>query len=136
MLGWQGDAHWGPLHVISDLLVLGGLILLALSWKVLYKARQNFEIARTGPYSRIRHPQYMAFIIIMFGFLLQWPTLPTLLMFPVLLGLYIKLAGREEKEALTEFGDAYTRYAAGTPRFIPRLLNAGPSGIKDNPNQI
>ena len=102
---------------------------------VLYKAQQNLEIARTGPYSRIRHPQYAAFILIMVV-LLQWPTLPTLLMFPVLIGLYISLAGREEKEALTEFGEAYIRYAAATPRFIPRLQNAGSSGINDNPNQL
>ena len=72
----------------------------------------------------------------MVGFLLQWPTLPTLLMFPVLIGLYISLAGREEKEALTEFGEAYIRYAAATPRFIPRLQNAGSSGINNHPNQV
>ena len=59
-----------------------------------------------------------------------------MLLFPVLIGLYIKLAGREEKEALTEFGETYAHYAAATPRFIPRLQNAGSSGINDNPNQL
>jgi len=121
LLGWSGDAHFSPLHIISDILVLGGLILLAASWKVLYRAQRNYEIACRGPYSKIRHPQYAAFIVIMVGFLVQWPTLPTLLMFPVLVWLYIRLARREEKEALAMFGEQYTQYAENTPRFIPEL---------------
>ena len=121
LLGWSGDAHSSPLHIISDILVLGGLILLAVSWKVLYRAQRNYEIACRGPYSKIRHPQYAAFIVIMVGFLVQWPTLPTLLMFPVLVWLYIRLARREEKEALAMFGEQYAQYAKNTPRFIPEL---------------
>lgn len=121
LLGWSGDIHFSPLHIISDILVLGGLILLAVSWKVLYSAQQNFKIACRGPYSKIRHPQYAAFIVIMVGFLVQWPTLPTLLMFPVLVWLYIRLARREEKEALAMFGEQYAQYAKNTPRFIPEL---------------
>jgi protein-S-isoprenylcysteine O-methyltransferase Ste14 len=125
MLGWQGNPHFGPFHIISDMLVLGGLILLASAWKVLYRAQKNHEIAGSGPYAKIRHPQYTAFIIIMIGFLLQWPTLPTLLMFPILVLLYIRLARREEKEALKRFGDQYARYVQSTPGFIPRIqLNA------------
>jgi len=121
LLGWRGDPHFSPLHLISDAMVLGGLILLAASWKVLYRARRNFEIARTGPYARIKHPQYAAFIIIMLGFLIQWPTLPTLAMFPILVWVYQRLARREEKEALAEFGELYARYAETTPRFIPHI---------------
>ena len=121
LLGWSGDAHFSPLHIISGILVLGGLILLAVSWKVLYRAQRNYEIACRGPYSKIRHPQYAAFIVIMVGFLVQWPTLPTLLMFPVLVWLYIRLARREEKEALAMFGEQYAQYAENTPRFIPEL---------------
>jgi len=121
LLGWRGDPHISPLHLISDAMVIGGLILLAASWKVLYRARRNFEIARTGPYAKIRHPQYAAFIIIMLGFLIQWPTLPTLIMFPILIWVYQRLARREEKEALAEFGELYVRYADNTPRFIPQI---------------
>ena len=121
LLGWSGDAHSSPLHIISDLLVLGGLILLVASWKVLYRAQRNYEMACSGPYAKIRHPQYAAFIVIMIGFLVQWPTLPTLLMFPVLVWLYIRLARREEKEALAIFGEKYAQYAKNTPRFIPEL---------------
>jgi len=56
----------------------------------------------------------------MLGFLLQWPTLVTLLMFPTLVLMYVRLARREELEALATFGDAYRRYMARTPAFMPR----------------
>ena len=121
LLGWKGDPHFSPFHFISDAMILGGLILLAVSWRVLYRARRSLEIARSGPYACVRHPQYAAFIIIMLGFLIQWPTLPTLIMFPVLILAYQRLARREEKEALAEFGELYARYAQNTPRFIPHI---------------
>jgi len=79
------------------------------------------ELATTGPYARIRHPQYAGFVLIMLGFLLQWPTLITLVMFPILVVVYVRLARREEQEAIERFGDAYRRYMASTPAFFPRL---------------
>jgi protein-S-isoprenylcysteine O-methyltransferase Ste14 len=126
VLGWQGYPHFGPLHIISDLLILAGFVLLVKSWSVLYRAQLNQELAYRGPYSRIRHPQYVAFIVIMVGFLIQWPTLATVLMFPVLVGLYVRLAYREEKEVLAQFGERYASYADNTPRFFPRLWGPGP----------
>jgi protein-S-isoprenylcysteine O-methyltransferase Ste14 len=121
LLGWQGDAHLGPLHFISTMLILGGLVLLAASWNVLFAAQLNHKLAVTGPYGRVRHPQYAAFMVVMLGFLVQWPTLPTLVMFPVLIWVYVRLARREEQDALSEFGEQYARYAENTPRFFPRL---------------
>ncbi len=124
LLGLGSSTHFGLLHIISDMLIVGGLVLLAFSWKVLFKAQQNHELAVTGPYARVRHPQYAAFMVIIFGFLVQWPTLPTLVMFPVLVWIYVRLARREEKEALAEFGEQYARYAENTPRFFPDLGEA------------
>jgi protein-S-isoprenylcysteine O-methyltransferase Ste14 len=76
---------------------------------------------QTGPYAYVRHPQYAGFILIMLGFLFQWPTLLTLVMFPVLVWMYVRLARTEERDAMAEFGEGYARYAANTPGFIPRL---------------
>ena len=95
------------------------LLVLAVSWRILYWAQRTHTLATSGPYALIRHPQYVAFITIMLGFILQWPTFPTLFMFPVLTGLYIHLAHQEESEARRQFGEAYDRYAAATPAFIP-----------------
>jgi protein-S-isoprenylcysteine O-methyltransferase Ste14 len=87
----------------------------------LYHAQREHRLATTGPYARIRHPQYVAFVLIMFGFLLQWPTLLTVAMFPVLVVMYGYLARKEEADILAQFGREYESYAARTPRFIPRL---------------
>ena len=69
----------------------------------------------------MRHPQYVAFVLIMFGFLLQWPTIPTLVMFPILLVVYLRLAKAEERQAIEQFGDQYIQYRNSTPAFIPKI---------------
>lgn len=121
LIGWRGDPHLDPLHILGDLLVVGGFILLASSWHVLYRARSEDRLATTGPYARLRHPQYLAFMVIMLGFLLQWPTILTVVMFPILVVMYVRLAHREEQDAIRVFGNAYQRYAAVTPAFVPRF---------------
>jgi methanethiol S-methyltransferase len=120
LLGLKGDAMFDPIHILSELVIYGGFALLWVAWKVLCKAQREHTLATTGAYAYIRHPQYAAFMLIMVGFLLQWPTLLTLAMFPLLAVMYVKLARREEREALKEFGDAYAHYASVTPGFVPR----------------
>ena len=121
LFGIKGDAHFNPLHIASNLVILAGFLLLSTAWPVLYKAQQRHSLATSGVYARIRHPQYVGFILVMIGFLLQWPTIVTLAMFPVLVFMYVRLARREELDALGEFRETYSDYAARTPRFIPRF---------------
>ena len=121
LLGLEGNAHFDPLHIASNIIIVLGFFLLSSAWSVLHKAQQNRTLATEGWYARCRHPQYVAFIMIMFGFLLQWPTLPTVVMFPILVIVYVKSAKQEEKIALMEFGDVYQRYMNITPAFVPRL---------------
>ena len=119
--GFGGDPHSGVLHMLSYFVLGAGFWLLSSAWNVLYHAQRRHSLAVSGPYRRIRHPQYVAFVLILLGFLLQWPTLLTLLMFPILLVMYGRLAVSEEAEMRAQFGDTFDRYAALTPRFIPHM---------------
>lgn len=119
LLGDKGDPHFGVLHIASYVFLGGGFWLLSSAWHVLYHAQRRHGLAMAGPYARIRHPQYVGFVLILLSFLLQWPTLLTLLMFPVLVVMYARLATSEETEMRARFGAAWEAYAARTPRFIP-----------------
>ena len=121
LTGQHGDPHAGWVHMLSLVFIGGGFWLLSAAWRVLYHAQRRGTLACTGPYARIRHPQYAAFELIMFGFLLQWPTLLTVLMFPVLTVMYVRLSSTEEKDSDRAFGSAWRDYAALTPRFFPKL---------------
>jgi protein-S-isoprenylcysteine O-methyltransferase Ste14 len=130
MFGWKANPHFGPFHLLSFAFIFGGFLLISAGWRVLYDAQRKGELATTGPYAYIRHPQYVGFILVMFGFLLQWPTLLTLAMFPVLVWMYVRLARAEEREVRAEFGDVYAGYAARTPPWFPRV-SAWPSRNPD-----
>ena len=124
LLGERGNPHFGVLHIASYIFLAYGFYLLSSAWNVLYHAQRRQALATSGPYARVRHPQYLAFILIMSGFLLQWPTLLTLLMFPVLLLMYARLSIAEEAEMRASFGQAYEEYALRTPRFFPHWRGA------------
>jgi protein-S-isoprenylcysteine O-methyltransferase Ste14 len=121
LFGWKANPHFGPFHILSFVFIGGGFILISAAWKVLYEAQRRQTLATTGPYAYVRHPQYVGFILIMTGFLFQWPTLLTLAMFPILVWMYVRLARQEEREVRAEFGEAYARYAARVRAFIPRF---------------
>lgn len=77
------------------------------------------KLVTTGIYRLIRHPQYTGLLLLSLGMLLNWATLPTLLMFPVMIWMYDRLARKEEQDMIREFGKQYQDYRRKTKRFIP-----------------
>jgi protein-S-isoprenylcysteine O-methyltransferase Ste14 len=125
VLGWKGDPHFNPVHIASQVFIVAGFWIVASAWNILLRAQKEKRLATGGPYRVIRHPQYAGFILVMFGFLLQWPTLITLVMFPILLVMYSRLALREEAEVRAQFPQEYEAYAESVPRFFPKLFSSG-----------
>jgi protein-S-isoprenylcysteine O-methyltransferase Ste14 len=112
---------WGVYFVmmVSLALIAAGMALLAVGWAQVFGARYGLQTR--GIYAIVRHPQYLGLMLIVLAFNIQWPTLPTLVMAPVLIVMYVRQARREDKELEARFGGEFDRYAARVPAFIPRL---------------
>ncbi len=104
---------------LSMILIAVGIIIVSLGWRRVYLARG--ELVTDGIYNFIRHPQYLGFFLVILGFLIQWPTVLTLAMAPILLFMYRRLARREEEQLIEQFGENYERYRARVSAFVPTL---------------
>ncbi|HUF81970.1 MAG TPA: isoprenylcysteine carboxylmethyltransferase family protein [Burkholderiales bacterium] len=112
---------WGVYFVmtVSLTLIAIGMALLALGWAQVFGSRH--ELKTTGIYRIVRHPQYLGLILVLVAFNIQWPTLLTLLMAPVLIVAYVRQARREDADLEARFGEAFARYAARVPAFLPHF---------------
>jgi protein-S-isoprenylcysteine O-methyltransferase Ste14 len=113
-----GQAMMVVIHFISNGLVVIGFVIMWKGWKQIHGAQSG--LVTDGLYAYVRHPQYAGLFLVMIGMLIQWPTIITALMFPVLLNVYYRLSKREEAEMVILFGNEYQRYREKTPMFIPK----------------
>lgn len=111
-----GDAVAAVMAVSSSLIIVS-LALMAGGWWLVWRARG--ALVTGGLYRFARHPQYTGFILLLVAFLIQWPTVITLLMFPVLVTMYYRLARREEEVLAAEFGERWEAYRDRTPMLVP-----------------
>ena len=116
--------YWG-MYIGFGLNIVGGALIFS-GWKAIYKSYWNSEsgegkLVTKGIYAYIRHPQYTGFMLMTLGLLVHWATIPLLVMWPLLIFQYYRLARREETEMIAEFGEEYSSYMEKTPRFFPTL---------------
>lgn len=116
---------WGM--YIGIIAMLAGVALVISGWKQIHKEYWSKEdgqgkLVKTGIYKYIRHPQYIGFFLITLGMMLEWATLPLIMLYALLLVLYYRLAKREEKDMEKEFGNEYSEYRKSTKMFIPYVV--------------
>lgn len=117
--------YWGMYINITCAVIAISLILSG--WYQIYKNYWSKEdgtgqLVTTGIYHYIRHPQYTGLLLLSLGMLIEWATLPLLILFPVMITLYVRLAKREERDMLAEFGEEYEVYRGRTKMFLPFLI--------------
>jgi methanethiol S-methyltransferase len=113
---------WFIVMLVSNLLLIAGIWLVSDGWELVYRSKG--ELVTSGVYSRVRHPQYAGIFVITLAFMIQWPTLPTLILWPFVIAMYVKLARREEQDVLARFPVEYRDYMKRTPMFVPRLFGS------------
>ncbi len=120
LIQWMG--YW-PMY-IGLVISLLGLGLVVVGWREIYrqywsKEENRGHLVTSGIYRYIRHPQYTGFMLITLGMMLEWVTLPLLIMWPILGVVYYRLARREEADMEKEFGKEYVEYRNRTSMFVP-----------------
>lgn len=114
-----GAATLTLIHIVSDGLMFTGFVIMSSGWRKVHGAKG--ALVTNGVYGYVRHPQYSGLILVTIGLLIQWPTIITALMWPVLILAYYRLSKKEEDDMEKEFGAAYRDYKEKTPMFIPRI---------------
>ena len=123
---WSLEVGVFVVMVVSIVILLVAAYLIIDGWRAVYHGEGGLVTTRL--YAYVRHPQYLGIILGSIAFLIQWPTIPTLLMFPILVFAYHRLAIREEKELTERFGDKYLSYRKRVPMFIPRFFRRSTLG--------
>lgn len=117
LLGPHPAAMAAWILVSASLVVAGGALVVG-GWRQVHAAGDR--LVTSGLYARVRHPQYLGLILLTFGLLLWWPTLLTVPMWVVLAAMYVRLAGREERDLAARYGEPYEAYRRRVPMILPR----------------
>ena len=117
-----GIPEWSWVFMLAGGVLIGaGLLIVSAGWRRIHRAQRTGSLMTEGPYGVVRHPQYSGLLLMIVGALVQWPTLLTLVMAPVLSLTYVRLARREERVMRERFGSVYDAYARRTPAFVPTV---------------
>ena len=106
--------------ILGYALLFVGIGLFAQGWRQVHRARGEGRLVTDGLYRFVRHPQYTGLFVALFGEgVVHWPTLFSVGLFPIIVFAYYRLARREERKMIEEFGEAYRQYQRQVPMFLP-----------------
>ena len=107
--------------ILGYLLLFAGIGIFIEGWRELYRARQENRLITDRLYGLVRHPQYTGLFIALFGEgVVHWPTIFSVMLFPIIVLVYVLLARSEERKLVEQFGEQYRAYQRRVPMFIPR----------------
>lgn len=116
---WKGHLLGIPGFIMGSAILVAGIYLVVAGWRRIYMAQGRLVVE--GIYGRVRHPQYLGFILLTLGWLIHWPTFITAILWPILTFSYYRLAVEEERELTSRFGEDYEKYVGKVPMFVPRI---------------
>ena len=119
----EGEMLHSIVHLISNGLIFSGFLIMGMGWRKIHSAQGG--LVTDGIYKWVRHPQYVGLFLVSVGLLIQWPTIATLASWPVLMGVYYRLAKREEREMVMRFGENYLSYKKRVRGFFPFPFQSG-----------
>jgi protein-S-isoprenylcysteine O-methyltransferase Ste14 len=103
---------------LGSIITFAGILLIMIGWREIYRSKDKLVV--TGVYRYVRHPQYLGILLVAGGWIVHWPTIPGLAMYPVLVVLYHRLARREDRWLESRYGDGFREYSGTTPSLLPR----------------
>jgi len=123
LITWFGLGNgWFIVMALSNALLLLGIWMVSSGWQLVYESEG--KLVTHGIYKYMRHPQYSGIFVITLAFMIQWPTLATLILWPFVIAMYVRLARKEEEDVSKEFPGEYAEYMKRTPMFFPRWSKA------------
>ncbi len=137
LLIWGGDSFF--LHastflaegvpLILRLLLLGlaiaaAVYLFSSGHVVLSEEQRPARVITTGPFRYVRHPLYLASLLIYLGLAVSTMSLVSFVLLVGIFAFHDYIASYEEKIMEAKFGEEYRRYEQETGKWIPRMRRA------------
>jgi protein-S-isoprenylcysteine O-methyltransferase Ste14 len=118
-----GLGPWGATieAIFGYTLLVAGTLLVVKGWVKVHRAAG--KLVDDGVYGLIRHPQYLGIFLVILGGIVDWPTIPSLILAPIIVWLYVRLARREENRLQETTCCDYSEYKSRVPMFVPHREN-------------
>jgi len=103
------------------LLLIIAILLFKSAHFVTVEDQRPVRVVETGAFRYIRHPLYLASILVYFGLTVSTASFFSLVVFVCIFIFYNYISSYEEKLLEIKFGEEYLRYKQKTGKWVPRI---------------